>query len=374
MSQRQERGEGASSAARSTPSAPSCRPSTPARWRHTSTPRSSACATRCRWSRPTRPPSWPRWPSPTSCSRPAGATAQIADRLTAMADEFARLLPPVQARQPGGRLLAENRRCPRTSLLPALVGRGGRPDRRAGRHRRQHPPPAQLGAPGILGRRARRGRAAPRATRCAKARRRKPEVLVAAKMEALKLREDLDREVAAPARGVGAARAPGRRARPARRSGSSRSSRRATARSAKREEGLAGREQALRAREGEADRLAQEQRVKLERIAGLTAEDARREILQRVEDEARGQAAGAGARHQGAGQARRRPRGAAHHLDGHPAAGRRAHRREHRGRGGAPQRRDEGPHHRPRGPEHPRLRDRHRRRRHHRRHAGHGRA
>ena len=37
--------------------------------------------------------------------------------------------------------------------------------------------------------------------------------------------------------------------------------------------------------------MAQEQRAKLERIAGLTAEDARREILQRVEDEARTQAA-----------------------------------------------------------------------------------
>ncbi len=58
----------------------------------------------------------------------------------------------------------------------------------------------------------------------------------------------------------------------------------------KREETLGQKEQALRAREGEADRLAQEQRAKLERIAGLTAEDARREILQRVEDEARGQA------------------------------------------------------------------------------------
>jgi ribonuclease Y len=59
----------------------------------------------------------------------------------------------------------------------------------------------------------------------------------------------------------------------------------------KREETLGQKELALRAREGEADKLAQEQRARLERIAGLTAEDARREILQRVEDEARGQAA-----------------------------------------------------------------------------------
>ncbi|HZB28459.1 MAG TPA: ribonuclease Y, partial [Gemmatimonadales bacterium] len=59
----------------------------------------------------------------------------------------------------------------------------------------------------------------------------------------------------------------------------------------KREEALTQREQSLTSREGEADRLAQEQRLKLERIAGLTAEEARREIMQRIEDEARGQAA-----------------------------------------------------------------------------------
>jgi ribonucrease Y len=117
----------------------------------------------------------------------------------------------------------------------------------------------------------------------------KSEVLVAAKMEALKQREDLDRE--------------GQR----RREEWERLERRADERTrvherkleeleardralAKREEALALREQGLRAREGEADRLAQEQRVKLERIAGLSADDARREILQRVEDEARTQA------------------------------------------------------------------------------------
>jgi ribonuclease Y len=118
----------------------------------------------------------------------------------------------------------------------------------------------------------------------------KSEVLVAAKMESLKLREELDREIQR------------------RREEWERLERRAEERSrtqdrkleeiesrergfGKREESLTQRENALRAREGEADRLAQEQRVKLERIAGLTAEDARREIMQRVEDEARTQAA-----------------------------------------------------------------------------------
>jgi ribonuclease Y len=115
------------------------------------------------------------------------------------------------------------------------------------------------------------------------------EVLVAARIEALKQREDLDRE--------------GQR----RREEWERLERRADERSrlqerkleeleardrglAKREQTLAQHEQALRGREGEADRLAEAQRVKLERIAGLSAEDARREILQRVEDEARTQA------------------------------------------------------------------------------------
>jgi ribonucrease Y len=118
----------------------------------------------------------------------------------------------------------------------------------------------------------------------------KAEVLLAAKMESLKLREDLDREIQR------------------RREEWERLERRAEERSrtqdrkleemenrergfGKRDESLNQRENALRAREGEADRLAQEQRVKLERIAGLTAEDARREIMQRVEDEARTQAA-----------------------------------------------------------------------------------
>jgi ribonuclease Y len=118
----------------------------------------------------------------------------------------------------------------------------------------------------------------------------KSELLLNAKMETLKLREDLDREIQR------------------RREEWDRLERRADERTrtqerkleeidtreraaAHREEGVTQRELNHRSREGEADRLAQEQRVKLERIAGLTAEDARREILQRVEDEARSQAA-----------------------------------------------------------------------------------
>jgi ribonucrease Y len=118
----------------------------------------------------------------------------------------------------------------------------------------------------------------------------KADLLLSAKMETLKLREELDREIVR------------------RREEWDRLERRAEERAhaqerkleeidarergaAHREEALTQRELSLRSREGEADRLAQEQRIKLERIAGLTAEDARREILQRIEDEARGQAA-----------------------------------------------------------------------------------
>ena len=116
------------------------------------------------------------------------------------------------------------------------------------------------------------------------------ELLVTAKMETLKLREDLEREIQRrreewdrlERRAEDRARAQERKLEEIdlRERGT-----------AHREEALTQRESSLRSREGEADRLAQEQRLKLERIAGLTAEDARREILQRVEDEARGQAA-----------------------------------------------------------------------------------
>ncbi|MEO6055951.1 MAG: ribonuclease Y [Gemmatimonadales bacterium] len=117
----------------------------------------------------------------------------------------------------------------------------------------------------------------------------KAEVLVATKMEALKQREDLEREVQRrreewerlERRADERARAHDRKVEEAE------ARERAVS---KRDDALLQREQGLKAREGEADRLAQEQRVKLERIAGLTADDARREILQRVEDEARTQA------------------------------------------------------------------------------------
>jgi ribonuclease Y len=118
----------------------------------------------------------------------------------------------------------------------------------------------------------------------------KAQAVLAAKMETLQLREEVDREALR------------------RREEAERLERRLEERGkqldrrtseldtqdralAKRAQSLDERDAELRRREGDAERLAQEQRAKLERIAGLTTDEARREILQRVEDEARGQAA-----------------------------------------------------------------------------------
>lgn len=115
------------------------------------------------------------------------------------------------------------------------------------------------------------------------------QILLEGKMEILKLREDLDREAQR------------------RREEWERLERRAEERDkalerkveeirkqesgfGTREAALAGREGTLRTKEGEIEKLVLEQRQKLERVAGLTAEDARREVLQRAEDEARSQA------------------------------------------------------------------------------------
>ncbi len=229
----------------------------------------------------------------------------------------------------------------------------------------------RVSATGILAT-ARPRRSGSGRTRLRDARPAKSELLVAARMEAVKLREDLDREIQRrreecerlDRRAEERARRPGAEARGAR-------GPRARAASSARRPSRGGSRRSARAKARPIG-LAQEQRLKLERIAGLSAEDARREILQRVEDEARAQAA-ALARDikeqaaRGADRDARRiismaiQRLAAEHTAESTVV-----------RGGAAQRRDEGADHRPRGPEHPRLRDRDRRRRHHRRHAGHG--
>jgi len=57
-----------------------------------------------------------------------------------------------------------------------------------------------------------------------------------------------------------------------------------------RERAIAERDEAIRRREGEVEKLVAEQRQRLERVAGLSSEEARREVLQRAEDEAKSQA------------------------------------------------------------------------------------
>jgi ribonuclease Y len=61
-----------------------------------------------------------------------------------------------------------------------------------------------------------------------------------------------------------------------------------------RREALTAREAALRSRETEVEQVLAEQRQRLERIANLSAEEARREVLHRAEDEAKSQAAALG--------------------------------------------------------------------------------
>jgi cell division protein ZapA (FtsZ GTPase activity inhibitor) len=117
---------------------------------------------------------------------------EIANRMTALADDLARLLPSGQARQALGRLLTEIP-MPRDLLLPTLAGVAAglvvallavalwiRRQRRA--------------ADGIVATAQKEGtRIRTEAARDAESA--KTEMLVGARMETLKLREELDREV-----------------------------------------------------------------------------------------------------------------------------------------------------------------------------------
>jgi ribonuclease Y len=114
--------------------------------------------------------------------------------------------------------------------------------------------------------------------------------VVDGKMEALRLREEVERDLGRRREELDRAehrledrdRAVGRRSDELERQGKTLTAQQAT---------LAQRELGLEAKAKEADALVQEQRSRLERIAGLTVEEARREVLQRVEDEARAEAA-----------------------------------------------------------------------------------
>jgi ribonuclease Y len=118
----------------------------------------------------------------------------------------------------------------------------------------------------------------------------KAAAVVEGKMEALKLREEAERDVTRRREEIDRTerrleerdRATGRRGEELDRQSKAVSGQQSA---------LAQRELSLEAKTKEIDALIHEQRQRLERIAGLTAEEARREFLQRVEDEARAQAA-----------------------------------------------------------------------------------
>lgn len=117
----------------------------------------------------------------------------------------------------------------------------------------------------------------------------KTALLVEGKMETLRLREEAERDVAR------------RREEVDRIEGRLEERERATARRSEeldrqakqvagQQSALAQREQALGVKAKEIDTLIVEQRQRLERVAGLSAEEAKRELVQRIEDEARTQA------------------------------------------------------------------------------------
>jgi ribonucrease Y len=123
----------------------------------------------------------------------------------------------------------------------------------------------------------------------AKATEARNQILLEGKMETLRLREDLDREAQRrreewdrfERRAEERDRSLERKLEEVRKQESGFSAR---------ERVIAERDEAARKRETEIEKVVNEQRQKLERIAGLTADEARREVLQRAEDESKGQA------------------------------------------------------------------------------------
>jgi ribonuclease Y len=117
----------------------------------------------------------------------------------------------------------------------------------------------------------------------------KAALIVDGKMEALKLREEVDRELGRRREDLERAE---RRMEERERASSRRTEEldRQTKGLADRQTDLGRKELTLEGKTKEVDALIHEQRTRLERIAGLTLEDARKEFFQRVEDEARAQA------------------------------------------------------------------------------------
>ena len=132
-------------------------------------------------------------------------------------------------------------------------------------------------------------------------------------------------------------------------------------------------EVALAARQAELDRLEADRRHVLEQAAGLTAEQARAELVEAIEHEAKRDAALLVRDIERTAQRRGRAAGPARSSSARSSGWPPSRPRESRRLGAAPaRRRHEGPDHRPRGPQHPGLRAGHRRQPDHRRHPGGG--
>ena len=132
---------------------------------------------------------------------------------------------------------------------------------------------------------------------------------------------------------------------------------------------LADREAALAAPRGGAGRRPRSSRRELERIAGLTADAARAELIETIESQAKREAALLVRDIENDARHTAEHPGPAHRGRRDPAGRQRADRGERGQRAAPAQRRDEGPDHRPRGPQHPGVRVGHRGQPDHRRHA-----
>ena len=124
-----------------------------------------------------------------------------------------------------------------------------------------------------------------------------------------------------------------------------------------RERQLSERDASISAAKREADELLQQQRNKLQELAGLSREEARALFLKTVEDESRHEAAKLMREDRGGRPAGRRAQGAPDRHRRDSALFGRPDLRDDRLRGSPAERRDERPHHRPRGPQYPGVRD-----------------
>ena len=138
---------------------------------------------------------------------------------------------------------------------------------------------------------------------------------------------------------------------------------------AREQQTLAEQKRPPRPRAAHAEQLVAERQRELQRVAGLTADEARELLLKQIEADARRDAANLVKRLEAEARETAAVARPADHRRRHPAQRRRARHRDHRVGRRSAERRHEGAHHRPRGTQHPRARDGHRRRADRRRHA-----